>query len=222
MLKTPDFSLIISSVMNNLSKDDCDGALPYLMLTSKCEHVFRDLLAIRMRRNLQKPNVKQCYEVAREKTFGKKKKKRKVDIAIFQLMAKTFRDPVAFLELKYVARPTTVIKFCKELKSELEEAKKAKANVKLYSGAAPSYLGLLLVREARTVRSDSADGLAEIIGKYKPLSHQQEIKLPRKYDEVRHKATSLGLEIPFESQSPIFLGKDLGCEVKLQWWLFSL
>lgn len=128
-------------------------------------------------------------------------------------------DPVAILELKYVATPTTVIKYCRKLKSDLETAKD---NVKLYSGEDPGYLGLLLIREARKVQSDNIDGSAEIIRKYKPLSLKQENKLFSKYDKVRDEATTIGLKILFESSTPIFLGKDLGCEVKLQWWLFSL
>lgn len=162
----PDFKMIdfgkeISSVMSSLSKEDFEGALPYLMLTSKCEHVFRDLLAIRMRRNLQKPNAKQCYEVVREKTF-KKKKKKTVDIGILPLRSKTVWDPVAILELKYVATPTTVAKYCEEIKSDL---KTAKDNVKP-SGEDPGYFGLLLIREARKVQSDNTDDFTEIIRKY--------------------------------------------------------
>lgn len=62
MLKTPDFGQIISSVMGNFSKDDCDGALPYLLSTSKSESIVRDILAFRLHKQFQGKN----YAVARE------------------------------------------------------------------------------------------------------------------------------------------------------------
>ena len=181
------FKKSIIQIMRLLPEKDFEGALPYLMLTSKCEHIFRDLLAIWLRRNFHKSNAKQRYEVVREKRFRRKT----VDLAILQQRSKKSWDNVAILEMKYVATATTVITGCKKLNSDLE---KAKTNVKL-SGAYPAYLGLLLAREAREVRPGSADGFADIIGKYKCLTPRQTKKLPGIYAKVLHEAKSRGLKI---------------------------
>ena len=97
MLKAPDFGQIISSVMDNLSKDDCDGALPYLLLTSKSESIVRDLLAFRLHEKFQGKN----YVVAREWS--------RTDIAVLAPVlgegTKQFKDPKAIIEIKMVAAP---------------------------------------------------------------------------------------------------------------------
>ncbi len=82
-----DFSQIVSSEMCELSKYDCNGALPILSLTSKFENVVRDLLSFRLHKKFQEQRFRQeqgWFEIAREKTFTREKTRKKVDIAIFE------------------------------------------------------------------------------------------------------------------------------------------
>jgi len=55
-----DFRQIISSKMRELSKDDSNGALPYLLLTSKSESVVRDLLAFLLHIKVSVPKCLCC------------------------------------------------------------------------------------------------------------------------------------------------------------------
>ena len=159
-----DFSQIVSSEMRELSKYDCNGALPYLSLTSKFENVVRDLLAFRLHKKFQEQKFQQeqgLFAIAREKTF----KKKKVDIAIFEReQQETFKLPVAIIELKAVAQPTTIVPFLEGLGNDL---KNAKDNLReSHPDAHPTYLGLLLAREARALSPDRTGAFEEIIGKY--------------------------------------------------------
>jgi hypothetical protein len=56
------FKKNIIQIMRRLSEKDFEGALPYLLLTSKSESIVRDLLAFRLHKQFQGKN----YAVARE------------------------------------------------------------------------------------------------------------------------------------------------------------
>jgi hypothetical protein len=148
----PDFRQIVSSEMCELSKTTGMVHCPNLSLTSKFENVVRDLLAFRLHKKYQEHKFQQeqgWFAIAREKTF----KKKKVDIAIFEGgQQEAFKLPVAIIELKAVAQPTTIVPHLKDLDNDLNDAKDNLRESR--PGAHPTYLGLLLAREARALSPD--------------------------------------------------------------------
>lgn len=107
--------------------------------------------------------------IAREKTLTGKKPNKKVDIAIFKRgqQETTFKLPVAIIELKVVAQPTTIVPCLERLGNDL---KNAKDNLReSHSNAHPTYLGLLLAQEARALFPVRTGAFKEIIGKYELL-----------------------------------------------------
>jgi hypothetical protein len=214
------FGNLISEVMSGLSKHAFDGALPYLSLTSKFENVVRDLLAFRLHKKFQEQKFQQehgWFAIARERTFTKKK----VDIAIFERgQQETFKLPVAIIELKAVAQPRTIVPHLEDLYNDLKSAKKNLRNS--HPDAHPTYLGLLLAREARALFPDRTRAFEEIIGKYKLLRPEQDRELRAVYSQCAERAQSLNLE--GVSSDKLCCGNDdyIGASVELKWWLFSL
>jgi len=218
-----DFSQIVSSEMRELSKYDCNGALPYLCLTSKYENVVRDLLAFRLHKKFQEGKFQQeqgWFAIAREKTFTGKKPNKKVDIAIFKRgqQETTFKLPVAIIELKVVAQPTTIVPCLERLGNDL---KNAKDNLReSHSNAHPTYLGLLLAREARALFPVRTGAFKEIIGKYELLEPDQDEDLRAVYSQCKGGTQSLSRK----GSDKLCCGNDdyFGVSVDIKWWLYSL
>lgn len=193
---------------------------PNLSLTSKPENVVRDLLAFRLHKKFQEQKFQQelgWFAIAREKTFTKKR----VDIAIFERgQQETFNLPVAIIELKAVAQPTTIVPHLKKLGDDLKEAKKYLG--KSHADAHPTYLGLLLAREARALFHNRIGAFKEIIGKYELLGPEQDRELRAVYYQCAEEAQSLNLEVV--SSDKLCCGNDdyIGASVNLRWWLYSL
>ncbi len=204
--------------MNNLSKDDCDGALPYLSLTSKFENVVRDLLAFRLHKKFQEHKFQQergWFAIAREKTF----KKKKVDIAIFEGgQQEAFKLPVAIIELKVVAQPTTIVPHLMDLDNDLNDAKDNLRESR--PDAHPTYLGLLLAREARALFPDRTGVFKEIIGKYELLKPEQDTTLRDVYSQCDEGTRNMSRK----GSGKVCCGSDdyIGASVDLSWWLYSL
>jgi hypothetical protein len=213
-----NFGSLISGVMRGLSGDDLNGALPYLSLTSKPENVVRDLLAFRLHKKFQEQKFQQelgWLAIAREKTFTKKR----VDIAIFEGgQQEPFNLPVAIIELKAVAQPTTIVPHLGALDNDLNDAKDNLR--KSCRDAHPTYLGLLLAREARALSPDRTGAFKEIIGKYELLKPEQNGELDVVYAQCKEGTQSLRLE----DSGELCCGNDdyIGVSVDLKWWLYSL
>jgi hypothetical protein len=223
MSSKTDFSQIVSSELRELSKYDCNGALPYLCLTSKYENVVRDLLAFRLHKKFQEGKFQQeqgWFAIAREKTFTGKKPNKKVDIAIFERgkQETTFKLPVAIIELKVVAQPTTIVPCLERLGNDLKDAKD---NLReSHSNAHPTYLGLLLAREARALSPDRTGEFEEIIGKYELLSSEQDGKLDVVYSQCAEETRNMSRK----GSGKLCCGNDdyIGASVDLKWWRYSL
>ena len=95
--KMTDFGKEISSVLSSMSKRDFEGALPYLLLTSKSESIVRDVLVFRLHEKFRGKN----YAVAREWS--------RTDITVLAPVlregTRQFEDPKAIIEIKMVAAP---------------------------------------------------------------------------------------------------------------------
>jgi hypothetical protein len=217
-----DFGKEISSVMSSLSKRDFEGALPYLSLTSKVENVVRDLLAFRLHKKFQEQKFQQeqgWFAIAREKTFTGKKTRKKVDIAIFEReQEKSFTLPVAIIELKAVAQPRTIGTHLETLDNDLKNAKDSLRESR--PDAHPTYLGLLLAREARALSPDRTGEFEEIIGKYELLSSEQDGKLDVVYSQCDEGTRNISRK----GSGKLCCGNDdyIGASVDLKWWLYSL
>jgi hypothetical protein len=207
MLKTPDFGQIISSVMDNFSKDDCDGALPYLLLTSKSESIVRDLLAFRLHKQFRGKN----YAVAREWI--------RTDIAVLApvLVGKTkqFKAPKAIIEIKMVAAPgkenRNIHKHLKKLQCQLRDRKDKWPNAECF--------GLFVVRVFReaSLNSTSAFNKKFIKSKRESLSAN-----PSFHRSVDARAKELNLRQV--NQKCLACGEDkiFKARVNLELWLYSL
>lgn len=215
-----NFGHVISSAMHGLSKDDFDGALPYLMLTSKFESVIRDRLAFCLHQSLQPTNhqTQGRYAVGREKTFGRKKRK-KVDIVILERVdsgqQRVPDRPVAILEVKAVAVPRKAVAFLDKLKGDLDGARKSVSEFDVSTG----YFGLLLAREACELDQISTERNKTIV-KYELLDSPQKNELSDEYRKVIEKLGRLNLSLV--SSDKFHCGEDLGATVNLKWWLFAL
>jgi len=156
------FKKNIIQIMNRLSEKDFEGALPYLLLTSKSESIVRDLLAFRLHKQFQGKN----YAVAREWSW--------TDIAVLvPVLGKkqsSLKTPKAIIEIKMVAAPgknaTAINKPITSLGRQLKSNKKKWPNAECF--------GLLAVRSFRETSLDSTlkfDGV--IKHRKKALSHRQ-------------------------------------------------
>ena len=133
----------------------------------------------------------------------------------------TFNLPVAIIELKAVAQPTTIVPHLKKLGDDLKEAKKYLG--KSHADAHPTYLGLLLAQEARALFPNRIGAFREIIGKYELLGGpEQDRELRAVYYQCAEEAQSLNLEVA--SSGKLCCGNDdyIGASVDLRWWLYSL
>ncbi|MBX3301264.1 MAG: hypothetical protein KF693_03515 [Nitrospira sp.] len=106
-MRTIDLVETVTKAIKHLSKKGC-GVEPYLFLTTKCEAPFRDRLAIEFHDVFKAESGRyQRYEATLEHTFNSGKKRKKVDIAVFERDQKNgrFSRPIGVVELKYVANP---------------------------------------------------------------------------------------------------------------------
>jgi hypothetical protein len=178
----------------------------------------RDLLAFRLHKKFQEQKFQQAlgwFAIARDTTFRKKR----VDIAIFERgQQETFNFPVAIIELKAVAQPTTIVPHLKRLSDDLREAKESVCNS--HADAHPAYLGLLLAREARALSPDRTGKFEEIIGKYELLKPEQDRELDVVYAQCKEETQSLSLE----GFGELCCGNDdyIEASVDLRWWRYSL
>lgn len=131
-----------------------------------------------------------------------------------------FKLPVAIIELKVVAQPTTIVPHLKALDNDL---KNAKDNLReSHSDAHPICLGLLLAREARALSPDQTGEFEQIIGKYELLSSEQDRELRVVYSQCAEKAQSLNLEVVCSDKLCCGNEDYIGVSVDLKWWLYSL
>ena len=204
--------------MSSLSKQDFEGALPYLLSTSKSESIIRDLLAFRLHEKFQGKH----YAVAREWSYKKKqtKPRGRADIAIFASSEKGKnkhfkKPPIAILEAKMVAAPgkkgKSVIRHINSLADQLVKRKR-------WSNA--ERFGLLAVRIFKETYPNSTSAFDEVIG-YRKNS----LKLPPDLDPiVMDRAKDLRLSLVKQGTGTLICGEEkvLQARVSLKWWLFSL
>jgi len=208
MSSKTDFSQIVSSEMRKLSKDDCNGALPYLLLTSKSESIVRDLLAFRLHEKFQGKN----YVVAREWS--------RADIAVLAPVlgegTKQFKDPKAIIEIKMVAAPG---KDNKNVYMHFERLERQLRNRKVKWKAAECF-GLLAVRIFSETYLNSTSAFDEVIG-YREDSLKP---LPDLDSAVMNRAKDLRLSLAKQGTGTLMCGEEkvLQARVSLKWWLFSL
>ena len=131
-----DFGKKISSVLSSMSKRDFEGALPYLLLTSKPESIVRDVLVFRLHEKFRGKN----YAVAREWS--------RTDIAVLAPVlregTRQFEDPKAIIEIRMVAAPAKGkkgISLCRHLAKIARESPKQGGSHGLYEGFARGSVG---------------------------------------------------------------------------------
>ena len=212
MSKMTNFRKIITQTMGELSKKDFDGALPYLMLTSKSESVMRDLLAFRLQRKLQpaEHQINGPYAVAREW--------KRADIVVptpnGPRRYDSFKTPKVIIEIKMVAAPgkngKAVIGQINSLADQLGNRKKQWRNAELF--------GLLAVRIFSEAHPNSTSAFDEVI-----IHRKKSLKPVMDLDRtVKNEAKQLGFL--WAKPRTFVCGEDkfLRATVNLKWWLFSL
>lgn len=145
------FKKNIVQILDRLSSEDCEGALPYLLLTSKSENTVRGFLAFQLHELFQEKNYKR-YVIACEW--------HDTDIAVLAPLrekANQFKDPKAIIEIKMVAAPgknaTAVIKPIISLGRQLRSRKDKWPNAECF--------GMLAVKN---FRETSLNGTSEFDG----------------------------------------------------------
>jgi hypothetical protein len=204
------FGKIILQTMRQLSKKDFDGALPYLLLTSKSESIVRDLLAFRLHEKFQGKN----YVVAREWS--------RTDITVLAPVlrkeTKQFEDPKAIIEIKMVAAPgkdnKNIHKHLTDLQFQLKERKKRKdrwTNTECF--------GLFVVRDFRETSPNSTSAFN---GKFIKSKRESLSSNPNFHRSVEVLAKELKLS--WAKPRTLKCGEDkwLQATVNLKWWLLSL
>ncbi len=188
--------------------------MPYLLLTTKCENTFRDLLGIQLHKSF-KPiaATQQRYEAALEHTFIWKRKRKRVDLAVFpHNKGGEFRRPVGIVEIKYLAKPK---KACEHLEGLVKDLGKAKGVIR---SKAVCYVGIFLVREAKEKYPGSSRPYAAILKKYPPLDELQPQQLDLIYKQLRKLGRTWGLK----EIATISCGTDMGCLVKIRCFVLEL
>lgn len=203
------FKKDIIQILDRLSSEDCEGALPYLLLTSTSENTVQGLLAFRVQELFQEKNYKR-YVVAREWCD--------TDIAVLTPLrekANQFKDPKAIIEIKMVAAPgknaTAVIKPILSLARQLKSRKTKWPNAECF--------GLLVVRNFRETSLNSTSEFDGVI-KHRKKGLKSSPDLYRTVVMNRIKA----LCPSWVKQGSLMCGKEkvLRATVNLRWWLFSL
>jgi hypothetical protein len=201
------FKKKIIQIISRLSEKDFDGALPYLMLTSKSESIVRDLLAFRLHKQFRGKN----YAVAREWI--------RTDIAVLApvLVGKTeqFKAPKAIIEIKMVAAPgkddKNIDKHLKALTSQLKKREKIWRNAECF--------GLLVVRDFRETSRNSTSAFNERFIKSKGVSLRSNPNFHLSVKSLMKKSNLRQVK-----RKRLVCGEDkiLKARVSLKLWLFSL